>query len=55
MLHAALKSAFAVCPQVMQRKNAWLSRFSALTDQQTLHRSDVYAALTFTTRPGALP
>src|SRR5580700_4756191 len=54
MLQAAFTSACAVCPQVVHRKLAWLSRLFRPTCPQALHRCDVYAALTNTTRSGAL-
>src|SRR5660397_158341 len=53
MLRAAFRSACAVWPQDRQTKRAWLSRDSAAVYPQAWHRGDVYAALTFSTRPGA--
>src|SRR5450759_3838216 len=53
MLRAAFRSACAVWPQDRQTKRAWLSRDSAAVYPQAWHRCDVYAALTFSTRPGA--
>src|SRR5690348_15611971 len=54
MLMLALMSALQVKPQATQQNPAWLSRESLLTHPQALHRRLVYAALTISTRPGAL-
>src|SRR5690242_16091939 len=54
MLMAAFTSALAAKPQAVQRKSAWLSRDLPSTYPHAEHRWLVYAALTFSTRPGAL-
>ena len=62
MFRAAFTSAFALCPQATHSNLAWLLRLSAAMRWQALGlrrvRScdllDVYAAVTFSTLPGAL-
>src|ERR1035437_2214825 len=50
---AAFTSAFALCPQATHTKVAWLLRLWAAMCLQGLQVCDVYAALTFSTLPGA--
>src|ERR1035437_1063617 len=50
---AAFTSAFALCPQATHTKVAWLLRLSDAMCLQGLQVCDVYAALTFSTLPGA--
>ena len=51
---AAFTSALQANLQATQRKRAWLPRLSDATCPHALHRCDVYAGGTFSTRPGAL-
>src|ERR1700692_3486553 len=54
MLRAAFTSALQAKLQAVHGNAAWLSRFSLATCPHALQRCDVYAAGTFSTRPGAL-
>src|ERR1700733_14200778 len=54
MLRAAFTSALPAYPQAVHLKSAWLSRDLASTCPHAEHRWLVYAAGTFSTRPGAL-
>src|ERR1035437_4080862 len=53
MFLAVFTSAFALCPQATHTKLAWLLRLCDAMCLQGLQVCDVYAALTFSTRPGA--
>src|SRR5664280_652129 len=53
MFLVAFTSAFALCPQATHTKVAWLLRLWAAMCLQGLQVCDVYAAFTFSTRPGA--
>src|ERR1035438_9041556 len=53
MFLAGFTSAFALCPQATHTKVAWLLRLSDAMCLQGLQVCDVYAALTFSTLPGA--
>src|ERR1035437_5489485 len=53
MFMAAFTSAFALYPQATHTKVAWLLRLWAAMCLQELQVCDVYAALTFSTLPGA--
>src|SRR3984957_18319492 len=55
MLRAAFTLALQAYPQAVHRKRAWLSRDLPSTCPHAEHRWLVYAAGTFSTRPGALP
>ena len=54
MLMAAFTSALQAKPQAVHRNMAWLSREPRSTCPHAEHRWLVNAALTFSTRPGAL-
>ena len=53
MFLAAFTSALQAKLQATHRKTAWLSRFSRATCPHALQHCEVYAAGTFSTRPGA--
>ena len=53
MLRAAFTSALPAYPQAVHRNRAWLSRDLPSTRPHAEHRWLVYAAGTFSTRPGA--
>ena len=54
MFLAAFTSAWQAYPQAVHRKTAWLSRDFPSTRPHAEHRWLVNAALTFSTRPGAV-
>ena len=53
MFLAAFTSALQAYPQATQPNRAWLSRLPAAMCPHAEHRWLVYAAVTFSTRPGA--